>query len=291
MKARLARPALRSAPRGPVSSGARGLAVAALLAGCSSQLWAPPIEATVDPLPPGATERWAEGPEEVSIVRHASPVKVRPADLTGGIPLPFYEKTQRVHAGAGVIVDAGGRAEVVWPMGTSILMNGPAGGVVGSPSRGEPMFHFEDLGRARLILTDGDQVRLVGGALLVGSSGPYLLERVGQEIVRVRNQSKEPLLVSFRTADFEIGPGQQVELPLVSSGGQPIAGIESYRTISGPGFGVDVRGAVESLSADAAVRLRAEGEHAVEGLGVRLELAPGEEAVFSGLGDEATRDG
>jgi len=263
---------------------------ALVAAGCSSQLWAPPIESTVDPLPPGAMTRWVEGPEEVTVVRHASPVKVRPASLRGGIPLPFYEKTQRVRAGSGVIVDAGGRAEVVWTTGTSILINGPAVGVVGSPSRGEEVFRFEDLGRARLYLTSGDQVRLVGGAHLVGSSGPYLLERVRDEIIRVRNQSKEPLRVAFRTADFEIGPGQQVELPLVSTGGEPIAGFESYRTITGPGFGVDVRGTVERLPGDGAVRLRAEGEHAVEGLGVRIELGAGEEAELSDLAPSGARD-
>ena len=254
-------------------------------ASCSSQLWAPPIRSTVDPLPPGATGRWAEGPEEVTVVRHASPVKVRPASLRGGIPLPFYEKTQRVHSGSGVIVNAGGRAEIVWPIGTSILINGPATGVIGSPSRGEAMFHFEELGRARLFLSDGDQVRLLGGALLGGSSGPYLLERVRDEIIRVRNQSKEPLRVAFRTADFEIGPGQQIDLPLVSTGGDPIAGVESYRTITGPGFGIDVRGTVERLPAEGTVRIRADGEHAVDGLGVRLELGPDDEAVFSDLAD------
>lgn len=263
---------------------ARALAWTGALAAaaCNPQIWPKPMDPQRSPLPPGASAQWAEGPEEVTLVRHADPVKVRPAGQHAGFPVLYYEKSRRIRAGAGVLVDAGGRAEVLWPSGTTITLFGPASGIVGSTSRGEPTFVLDELGSARMTLQEMDQVQLVGGAILTGESGPYLVERTGPETIRVRNQSKEPLRVGFRTTDFEVGPGQQIDLPLVSGGGHPRAE-DGFRALAGPGFSVDVRGEVRSTPLADGLRLSADGLHELRGLGVRVHLESGETAVFSGL--------
>ena len=266
------------------------LACALSAAGCNAQIYPKPMEPARNPLPPGDVHRWTEGPEEVTVVRHADPVKLRPAGHTAGFPVHFYKKSQRVRAGTAVIVDAGGKAEIVWPLGSSVVLFGPATAVVGSRSRGEPTLFVEDLGRSHIELLEGDLVRLLGGAELSGPSGPYEVERNTREVLLVRNRSKLPLDLAFRSAQFEIGPGQQIELPLVSTGGAPRPSTSEYRTLAGPGFQVDVRGEVESLPAEDAVHVRASGAHELQGLGVRVHLEEGDEAVFSGLARPAAEE-
>ena len=268
--------------------GALGLA-AALPAGCidmDTQKWPGPMEARVDPLPPGDSQQHPPGPEEVTVLRHADPVQVRPVGAMSGIPLAFFHKKVRLTAGGQVIVSAGGRAEILWPGGSSIVIFGSGVGWIGSPSRGDPMFDFSDVERARLLLREGDQVRLVGGALLTGPSGPYLLERSAAGTLSVHNQSKGRLAVAFRDESFELGPGQQVLLPLLSAGGVPIEPDLALQRISGEGFTVHVNGDFELLPDETAVRLRARAgpaERVVRGLGVAVRLAPGEEVRFGGL--------
>lgn len=282
---RSARPA-RSARSARVA-GLCSLLLGALLAapglvGCNAQIYPGKMLGPKD-LPPGDTKRWLAGPEEVTVVRHADPIRIRTPGATAGYPMHFYDKVQRIQAGTGVIASSGGKAEVVWPLGTSVVMFGPATGVVGSTSRGEATFIFEELGRAMLELLEGDVIRLVGGAILTGPSGPYLLELVKPEVIRVTNQSKLPLNVTYRTGEFEIGPGQRIDLPLVASGGAPLPGLEGFSNVAGPGFGVAVRGAVQAAVLPNGVALQADGQNEVQGLGVRVELPEGQQAVFSGL--------
>ena len=55
--------------------------------------------------------------------------------------------------------------------------------------------------------------------------------------------------------------------------------------VAGPGFSVAFRGEVDVDSSNSGVAVSADGGfNAIQGLGVRLELQPGESAVFSGLG-------
>lgn len=267
---------------------AAGLACGALLGpGCiHTQKWPGPMTPTVDPLPPGDSQVHLPGPEEVTVVRHADPVKIRPAGTASGIPMTFYDKRTRMRAGGQVIVAAGGRAEVLWPAGTSIVLFGRGVGWIGSPSRGEPMFDFREVERARLELHEGDQVRLIGGALLTGASGPYLLERRPSGTIWVHNQSRGPLSISFREDAFELGPGQAVVLPLLSSGGTPFSADQALRQVPGPGFSVSVRGGFEPVEDEGGVRLRgSEGpaEREAQALGVAVLVGPGEEVRFGGL--------
>jgi len=242
-----------------------------------------PMTDAVDPLPAGAQAQYPEGPEEVLVVRHADPVKVRPAGRTGGFPLSFYGKDERVHAGSSISVAPGGRAEVLWGDGTSILLSDRGFGLVGSPSRGEPLFTFLDVATAWIDLSGEEQIDLVGGARLSAASGPIVLERVRFDIVRVRNQSKSAARIAFREDVLELDPGQAVDLPLLTDGGRPTRSATSADAVVGPGFGVRATGAVETDSDGARVRVQAVGEHEIQGLGQRVRLDRGEEVDFAGL--------
>jgi len=243
-----------------------------------------PMADAVDPLPSGAQLLYPEGPEEVLVVRHADPIKVRPAGRTAGFPLTFYEKTIRVHAGSSVSVAPGGRVEVLWSDGTSILMSDRGFGLVGSPSRGETLFNFFDVATAWIDLAGEEQIDLPGGARLSASSGPIVLERVRADVVRVKNQSKTASRVAFREDVIELDPGQSVDLPLLSAGGRPTRSASSAELVAGPGFSVRSSGSVETDSDGTRVRVQAVGEHEIQGLGQRLRLERGEEVDFSGLG-------
>jgi hypothetical protein len=258
--------------------------VAATTAGCamrSTQRWPPPMDARGDPLPPGDSAAHLPGPEEVSIIRHADPVQVRPAGAASGHPLAFYDKRARLTAGGAVIVSPGGRAEVLWPGGTSIVLFGEAVGWIGSPSRGEPKFELQEVERARLDLQQGDQVRLVGGSVLTGASGPYLIEHRPDATLFVHNQSKGPVQLAFREEVFDLGPGQAVLVPLLSSGGAPFVDDPDLQRFSGSAFNVRLLGELDVAETDGgAVRVAATAEGEARALGVRVRLAPGDEVVF-----------
>lgn len=202
------------------------LACAALAPSCfwlKTQRWPAPMEGpTGADLPPDPHPH-LPGPEEATVFRHADPVQFRPAGALAGYPLVFFDKKARATAGACVIVSAGGRAEVLWPSGASVVMFGQAVGWIGSPGRGEPLFDFQDVDRATIELEAGDHVRLLGGALLFGDSGPYLVERKRADILILRNQAKAPVTLSYRDTVYELAPGQTVDLPIVSTGTAPAA--------------------------------------------------------------------
>lgn len=239
------------------------------------------------PLPPGDIDLHPAGPEEVSVVRHADPVQVRPAGALSGHPVEFYDRRTRLTAGGSVIVAAGGRAEILWPGGSSIVMLGRGIGWVGSPSRGEPTFEFAEVERARLDLREGDSVRLVGGALLTGASGPYLLEHRPDRTLFVQNQSKGTLSIAFREELFELAPGQIVILPLLSSGGAPFSDDPDVQRFSGPGFAVRMIGRLEAEEEAGGIRVRASADSSegaeARAFGLRVRLTPGESVLFRAL--------
>jgi hypothetical protein len=257
----------------------------------NTQRWPGPMRPEVDPLPAGDAANHPAGPEEVSLIRHADPVQVRPAGALSGHPLSFYDKKVRLTAGGAVIVAPGGRAEVLWPEGSSVVLSGRGIGWVGSPSRGEPMFEFQDVERASLELREGDQVRLLGGSILSGASGPYVLERTPEDTMWVRNQSKGSLRVAFREELFELGPGQSVLLPLLSEGAAPFSDDPALQRINGPGFSVRLLGdlAVEEDGGSMHVSATSPSNDVreVRGLGVRVKLSTGDTATFSGLGPKS----
>lgn len=252
----------------------------------TTQRWPAPMEDSVDPLPRGESALLEEGPEEVLVVRHADPVKVRPTGFTAGYPLTFYQKSVRVHAGSAVRSAPGGRIEVLWPNGNSIVIFDRGGGVIGSPSKRQSSFYFVNCERARIELKEYDQIDLLDGAQLQASSGPFILELVRQDILRVSNQSKTFGTVHYRDAVMRLDPGQDVDLALLSAGAKPAASDPGLQTAEGPGYAVHWSGAVEFEREPDGVRLRALGEHEIQANGVRLRMDRDEVVHFQGLGRE-----
>ena len=263
------------------------------LAGCggfgrfpwrSTQQWPGPMQPLADPLPSGDRLTYAEGPEMVMALRHADPVQVRPAGLPSSFPLSFYKKDIRLHSGSAVYSAPGGRIEVLWPSGTSVLLFGQGAGIIGSQSRGEPTFLLQQVERAQLMLQPGDQIELLGGSLLSGDSGPFVLEHTRADILRVKNQSKTAGTIAFREAVFTLDPGQAVDLPLLSAGGKPAHSDVGWTVVQGVGFEAGYNGAVDALNEPDAVALRARGEHEIRGLGVRVRMERDEELRLQSLG-------
>jgi hypothetical protein len=245
------------------------------------------MEASVNPLPQGDFVGEVTGPEEVYIVRHADPVQVRPAGLPSSFPLSFYDKDIRVGAGSTVYSAPGGRVEIIWPDGTSIVMFGRGTGIVGSTSRGEPAFTFREVERALLDLNHDEEIELYGGAHLTASTGPFILDHVREDILRVKNQSQSAGRIAFREAVFTLDPGQVVDLPVLSGGARPSPRDSGLAFARAGGFAIEYGGAIERVPAEGAVVLAATGDHEIHGLGVSVRLRPGEEARFRGLDQRA----
>jgi|GEM_PF-756217 len=278
-------------PRPHVFLGALTALLAASCAGRQrwpafrTQEWPEPMEATVDPLPPGVERNWPPGPEEVIVRRLADPVQLKPPGQHAAIQLRYFDKRRRVNSGAWVFCAPGGRAEVLWPTtGTTVVMYDDCTGIVGSPSRGEPTFLFREVDRAVLDLNEGDQIELLGGALLTASSGPWLIDRQRFEILRVKNQTKVPGEVAYRNEVFLLGPGETVDLPLLDDGGAPIPEVPGTLVHPGPGFDLKVYGEVAVAELENGLQVQGSGEHEIEGLGIRLHLDEGEVAQLTGLG-------
>lgn len=251
----------------------------------STQQYPRPMEATVDPLPPGAEREYPPGPEEVIVGRLADPVQLQPAGESAAFPLRFFDKRRRANAGAWVFSSAGGRAEILWPSGTTAVLFDRCAAVIGSPSRGEPDLILRAIERVVLNLTPGDQVELLGGARLAADSGPWLIEHRLFDILRVKNQSKVPGEVAYREQVFVLAAGETVDLPLLDAGGAPIPPRPGAEHMAGPGFEVEYYGRVEATPLQRGVRLEGQGWHELRALGVHVHLQPGERATFSGLAD------
>jgi hypothetical protein len=241
------------------------------------------MEAKVDPLPPGDRDLYPPGPEDVLVVRHADPVQVRPAGLTSSFPLSFYNKSLRMSSGSAVYSAPGGRVELIWPSATSVLLFGRGAGIVGSKSRGEPTFIIRQVERAEITFKKQDQIELLGGSRLAAHSGPFILDHLRENILRIRNQSKAAGQIAYRDANFVLDPGQVIDLPLLSAGSQPSRSESGLSTLNGAGFGVEYSGHVEVLSQDADVALRALGDNEILALGVRVRMERDEEVRFGGL--------
>jgi hypothetical protein len=249
----------------------------------TTQRWPGPMEATVDPLPPGDSQLYPPGPEDVLVVRHADPVQVRPAGLPSSFPLSFYNKSLRVSSGSAVYSAPGGRVEVIWPSATSVVLFGRGSGIIGSKSRGEPTFIIRQVERAEVTFKKEDQIELLGGAQMSAHSGPFVLDHFRDNILRVRNQSKSAAQIAYREANFVLDPGQVIDLPLLSVGSKPVRKESGLSTLNGGGFRVEYSGQVEVLSKDADVALRALGEHDIYAMGVRVRVERDDEVCFGGL--------
>ena len=280
----------------PAAVSVAALACAGLLPACggllrwpwgATQRWPGPMEPLANPLPPGDRDLYHEGPEEMLVLRHADPCQVRPPGYASSFPLSFHQKQLRVHAGACVYAAPGGRVEVLWPNGSSVTLSGRGAGIIGSKSRGEPAFVFQQVDRAQVELEERDEVELVGGARLSAEGGPFRLELLRRDMLRLRNQSKGSGDVAYRASVFHLDPGQIVDLPLGTTAGTPRPEPGDWQTASAGGLSIEWQGALERLDEPGQLGLRATGEHEIRALGLRLRLERDEEVRFRPLGQPA----
>lgn len=235
-------------------------------------------------LPPGSQDDYPKGPEVVLVVRHADPVQVRRAGLPQGTPMAFYDKRARVHSGSWVHSGDGGRAEVLWPHGTSVLLIGTNTGIVGSTSRGDPTFVLREMASVRIEPTREERITLLGGAVLVASQGPVMIERMRSDILELRNQSEDDVTVEYRDDTLVIEPGEVVDLALLSSGAAPRPRARSYDRLLGTGYEVQVAGDVSTRIDGAEVEIASDGPTEIQGLGVSVNVGSGERVTINGLG-------
>jgi hypothetical protein len=96
-------------------------------------------------------------------------------------------------------------------------------------------------------------------------------------------QSGRSGLLRFRDVALELGPGEAVDLPLVSSGSAPRRSEPEPLALERGGLRLLVSGAVESLAAERTAQVRATEDALLEALGVRIELEAGDVATFSSM--------
>ncbi|MEM6673014.1 MAG: hypothetical protein AAF726_09220 [Planctomycetota bacterium] len=266
------------------------LVLAHLASGCfDTQRYPGILEPQIVPLPDGAKSAYERGPEEAFVIRHADPVGVRVAESNEKYDLAFYDKRTRVPAGSWVFTGAQAHAEVLLAGATQITLRGRCSGVVGSESRREPVFRLIDVGNASVTFGESGQVQLPGGAVLEGDTGPFVVESVRHRIVRVRNRSGGIGRIAYRDSIVTIEPSESVDLALLEGGTVPYEVDPSARAVLSEAGRLQLRGEVDVLASDDGTLLRSSGTGQVEGLGLTLDLGPGDEVRVLGLGSSAPR--
>ena len=281
---------LRREPRfGGRLPTALALLLAALCFGCRTQLWPAPMTPMADPLPAGSDSGTGEGLEDVVVVRHSDPVQVRRAGASGAFPMRFHSKRERVTSGAWVYCGTGGKAELIWPKeGLSVMLFDEGSLRVGERERGEPVVRLLLVSRANLDVLPGTVVELPGGALFEGDperrSGPFVLQRIRENVLRLKNQSKGVGSVRYRDEVLRLSPGQIVDLPLMGmgTGPTPFAGAP-LRIERGPVV-LALDGPLELVEGEPGVRVVAAGRGTVAGQGLSVQLEAGQTAHFVPLG-------
>jgi hypothetical protein len=82
---------------------------------------------------------------------------------------------------------------------------------------------------------------------------------------------------------LELGPGEGVDLPLVSTGSAPRGADREPVALEHGGLGLLVSGSVESLAGERTAQVLAADDALLEGLGVRVALRAGDRATFSSM--------
>jgi hypothetical protein len=271
------------------------LALLAVLAasGCRIQRWPGPMRPTVLPLPGGEDAAEPPGLEEIVAVRHSAPVSVRQWGSPSAYPLDRSHAKERVRAGGWVLSGAGARAEVLWPLEPASVELIDAGvAAVGERSRDEPALKFLSLTRAKLYLVPGMRIALPGGATVAGDpsdpSGPFVLEFIEPNLIRVDNQAKVSAYVAFREEVLTLGPGQQVDLGLLEIGTAPLESRADLRLLAARGERGTLleglaEGGLESRADGAGLAVVARTRGALDALGVRIRLEAGEAALLWAL--------
>jgi len=293
-EARAARRAGRTGSLGRGSAGAlHGVALLLALtlgSGCYARTQRFPgvLEPTVDPLPPGTLDLYEAGPEEALVLRHADTVFIRAPGSSAPRSLQFHDKRERVNAGTWVQTGSNGKVEVLLAGGARVELSGVGSGSIGSESRREPLFRLRAVTLATLSANEAGQLaqfELPGGARLATESGPFLLERRGEHILRLRNRSLGMGRVAYRDVLLDLAPGEVVDLALPPSGTAPFQRDPGFRTLATDDRSpLELRGEVEVLEAEKGARLRALGPHEIMAHGLVLRLDAGDEVLLQGLG-------
>lgn len=245
-----------------------------------AQRWPAPMSGPGERLAGGPAQAHPPGPEEVLVIRHADPVQIRPAGMPAAFPMRHHDKERRVNAGSWVFSAPGGRAEVLWPDGASIVLFGRATGLVGSPTRGEPTFRLIEGERATIMPLEGARFELMGGSILEAPSGPYKVVLAGGDTVRVTNQSKRSGEIWYREEILRLEPGQTVDLPLLDGGCAPTSDAPPEREVRAAGVRARVDGRAELRAHPQGIVVTAAGDHEVRALGIRLVVGEGERAFI-----------
>lgn len=274
------------------------VAAAALLAvglgvlpGCfiDTQRYPGVLQPSEQPLPSGARDSFARGPEEAYVVRHSDSVSVRKAETMETVALRWYDRTAEVPAGSWIYTGPKGFAEVLLPGATEVQMRGNCAGVVGSESRREPIFNFVSVVDASVRFGEFGRVQLPGGALLEADNGLFVLEMVGPKVLRVANRSGRPGVVAYREELLQLKSSETVDLALLHAGTAPFEVDPDTRDVVTDGGRVQLRGDVDVLSSHDGARMRALRESEITGYGLVIRLEPGDELLLEGLGSADER--
>ena len=265
------------------------VAGATLILGCTSpkqqRVPKPMRYGAADELPPPRTNA---GDFQASLVRHADSVEIRRPGALDAFPMRFWDKTVRISAGWEIRCSAGGRAEFAWDADASSVVLSDTGSVIlGDAAAGEALVTFQSVTHARMTLTPEDYVVLPGGAELRGDdqdpAGPFVLYRVSNDMVGLTNQSRLTGLLRYRDVALEIGPGESLDIPIVSSGTTPNRSTGEVQTIDRGGLRLNVQGQVQTREGERTVGVRALESATLEGLGVRVTLNAGDVATLSSM--------
>ncbi len=264
------------------------------LAACSSTQRLP------EPLPPPALEALPESlpgelpssQAEASVVRHSGPVRVQRPGAPSAFDLLFFRKRERALPRSAVEVGRSGRAEVIWGEGEgSLVLFDEARALLGDPSRGEALATLEDLSRAQVHLPPGAWIGLPGGAELWGDaaerSGPFRCERLGQALLRVKNESRWTARVVLRGFELTLSPLEAIDVPILSGSSPSGTGGTPWEV---GGSLVEVYGEASAQGSAGELQVVARGASAVEGLGVRVRLAGGEELALRPLSPRSAEE-
>lgn len=221
----------------------------------------------------------------VVVQRDSDPVWIRRPGESADYALPFYRKRERIAPGSRVRTGAGGRAEVLWSGDASAVILFDKGALsVGDPEVDEPMVRFHSLTHALVSMTPEDRFTLPGGALLRGDPAQptalLLLEEAGAELVRLTNQSKLMVRVSYRELELDLSPGESIDLPVPSFGSAPLVPGPEPVVLGPEALAAELVGRAESSESAGGLLLRPAEDCEVEALGIRLRLAPGDQALF-----------
>lgn len=275
------------------------VACALASAACSTQRVPPPMERPAGLLPAGNGADYIPGPQEVVVLRHGDPVSVRRPGAVAGFPLSFHQNRLRIGSGGWVLAGVGGRAEVLWPGTTAaIQLYDNSAAMIGEPSRAEPILRLHTSTYARMSLTPGDRVALVGGAELLGAdaaeygpnitAGPFEFKTVAPDRISIGNNGSTIAQVTFLDEALSLGPGEVIELPILPGGASPER-IPFGRTPLAvePGFVGPppmALGDLEAIPRAGSLALRANESAQVEALGVSVDLKAGEQVIFTPSG-------